>query len=77
MKVPRAICTDNEAVVHRENCLKNVVMRIVIELRDIRRRPRLADFIKVYREKKNDDGAHEKEVKEEFQKKFKMLYSDY
>ena len=38
--------------VQRENALKNVVMRIIIEIRERKKRPKLSDFIAVYREKK-------------------------
>ena len=41
--------SDSQAI--RENSLKNVVMRIIIEIRERKKRPKLADFIKVYREK--------------------------
>ena len=41
----------------RENSLKNVVMRIIIEIRERKNRPKLSDFIAVYREKKAEQGA--------------------
>ena len=64
----------NDAQAYRENCLKNVVMRIVIEIRERKKRPKLADFIAVYREKKNETGAKKEDIKREFQSKFRMLY---
>lgn len=59
---------------YRQNCLKNVVMRIVLEIRDRRKRPKLSDFINIYKEKKNEAGASKSMVKAEFSSKFKMLY---
>lgn len=44
---------------HRENALKNVVMRIVIEIRDRKKRPKLADFLSVYRLRKSEPNAKE------------------
>ena len=66
--------TDGQA--YRENCLKNVIMRIIIEIRERKKRPKLADFIAVYREKKNEAGASQSMVKAEFQNKFRMLYGE-
>ena len=60
--------TDDRA--NRELALKNVVMRIVIEIRERKKRPKLSDFMEVYRTKKAEPNA-----KERFQKKFMMLYS--
>lgn len=54
-----------------ENRLKNVVMRIVIEIKERKKRPKLGDFIQYYKERSNQPGA-----KEEFQQKFLMLYGD-
>ena len=61
--------------------MKNVVMRIVIEIRERKKRPKLSDFIAVYREKRNEckgdkaeQEAKQYEIKKEFQSKFKMLY---
>jgi len=36
--------------IERENKLKNVAMNIIIKNREIKKRPKLADFLKVYRE---------------------------
>jgi len=49
-------------------------MRIVIEIRERKKRPKLSDFIAVYREKKNEPGASKMNVKAEFQNKFRILY---
>ena len=76
MHMPRNIQEVNEEQVNRENALKNVVMRIIIEIRERKKRPNLADFIAIYREKKNEPGASKDAVKKEFQNKFKMLYGD-
>jgi len=51
-------------------------MRIIIEIRERKKRPKLADFIAVYREKKNEAGASQSQVKAEFQNKFRMLYGE-
>lgn len=73
MRLPKHMnCTD--AMSFRENCLKNVVMRIVIEIRERKKRPKLSDFIEVYREKKSQQGADAVSIKQEFQNKFRMLY---
>ena len=45
-------------------------MRIVIEIRERKKKPKLKDFIQLYKTKKSIPGS-----KEEFQKKFYMLYS--
>lgn len=70
MKINESIAVVGLDVALRENALKNVVMRIVIEIRDRKKKPKLRDFIALYRSKKDQPGA-----KEEFQKKFKLLYS--
>ena len=44
----------SDAANNRNNALKNVIMRIIINIRDRRKRPKLSDFIAVYREKKNE-----------------------
>jgi hypothetical protein len=49
-------------------------MRIVVEIRERKKRPKLSDFIAVYREKKNEPGASKMNVKAEFQNKFRILY---
>lgn len=54
----------------RRNLLKNVVMRIVIEARERKRRPKLGEVIGVYRRHKNEPDA-----KERFQEKFIKLYA--
>ena len=64
--MPRNILTLSEEQANRENALKNVVMRIIIEIRERKKRPNLADFIAIYREKKNEPGASKAAVKAEF-----------
>lgn len=49
MQVPKTVSTIDEGQAHRENRLKNVVMRIVIEIRDRKKKPKLSDFLKVYK----------------------------
>ena len=50
--------TDDRA--NRELALKNVVMRIVIEIRERKKRPKLSDFMEVYRTKKAEPNAKER-----------------
>ena len=57
-------------------------MRIIIEIRERKKRPKLSDFIAVYRERKNENenksNAEKRPaalVKEEFINKFFILYS--
>jgi hypothetical protein len=69
MRVPQRIEEIDDEQVKRENQLKNVVMRIIIDIRDRKKKPKLTDFIKLYRTKKNIPGA-----KAEFRKKFYLLY---
>ena len=79
VRIPRYIMlgmkTSQDAI-YRNNCLKNVVMRIVLENREKKKLPKLADFIAIYREKKNEKGSDQQQVKGEFMKKFRMLYAD-
>lgn len=65
MRLPKHVSiSDGQAF--RENCLKNVVMRIIIEIRERKSRPKLSDFITVYKEKKNEPDASKKKIKQEF-----------
>ena len=41
-------------------------MRIIIEIRERKKRPKLSDFIAVYREKKMEAGADPASIKNEF-----------
>ena len=70
MQIPKQLENLNEDQISRENALKNVVMRIIIEIRERKKRPKLSDFLNFYRDKKHMPNA-----KEEFKKKFRMLYS--
>ena len=70
MKIPKTHGAVTDGMAYRENALKNVVMNIIIEIRERKKRPKLTDFMAVYRTKKDDPNA-----KELFQKKFKMLYA--
>jgi len=77
MKVPKTTQQFNQDFIQRENALKNVVMRIIIEIRERKKRPKLSDFIAVYREKKALEGADDEsaaKIKNEFQNKFRLLY---
>ena len=51
--MPRNVMNLGEDQILRMNALKNVIMRIVIEIRERKKRPNLSDFIAIYREKKN------------------------
>ena len=55
MHLPKSeVGSITDAQAYRENCLKNVVMRIIIEIRERKKKPKLSDFIAVYREKKEE-----------------------
>ena len=43
----------------RENKLKNVVMNIIIEIRERKKRPKLSDFMAVYKTKRDEPNAKE------------------
>ena len=67
MKIPQTVQSNiDNGQVERENALKNVVMRIIIDIRERKKRPKLHDFIAVYREKKSEQGANPASIKEEF-----------
>jgi len=51
--------------------MKNVVMRIVEEIRERKKRPKLEEVMAVYRKQK-----HEPNAKESFQEKFIKLYGN-
>ena len=55
----------------RRNLLKNVVMRIVLEILERRNRPSLVEVMHIYRKKKDEPNA-----KEKFQEKFIKLYGN-
>ena len=63
-KFVRSSYSDEQA--YRNNTIKNVVMRMVVNIRERRKRPKLSDFIAVYREKKNEKDADAALVKREF-----------
>ena len=50
-------------------------MRIFIEIRERKKRTNLSDFMAIYREKKNEQGANIKDVKNEFLNKFHIQFS--
>lgn len=60
---------------HRRNLLKNVVMRIVDETRERKRRPKLGEVIKVYKKALENDPGNAAAVKQKFQEKFIKLYA--
>ena len=66
MQIPKTIHNVQSDQLLRENALKNVIMRIVIEIRERKKRPKLSDFIAVYREKKLEVGADPFSIKNEF-----------
>jgi hypothetical protein len=63
----------------RENRIKNVAMRIIIDIRERKRKPKLKDFIQIYRNKLSaiDNLDERSEVKKDFQNKFKTLYGGH
>ena len=73
MVVPETVGSQSLAQALRENRLKNVAMRIAIDIRERRRKPKLRDFIQKYKEKLRDTDD-KRAAKEEFQRKFRMLY---
>jgi len=58
--------------IERENKLKNVAMNIIIKNREIKKRPKLADFLKVYRELMESEPDM---TKEEFQEKMRLFFT--
>ena len=68
--IPKSIPGFSDEMASRELTLKNVVMRIIIEIRERKKRPKLSDFLKVYKSRQN-----EKDAKDRFKKKFQMLYA--
>lgn len=73
MKIPEAIESISLEMALRENKLKNVAMRVIIDIRERRRKPKLRDFIQKYKEKLAET-PDKRGAKEEFQRKFKLLY---
>ena len=69
VKMPKSKVPDD--VIDRENRLKNICMNFVIDIRDRKKRPKLSDFMAVYKSQKNEPDA-----KVKFQKKMKMLYTN-
>jgi hypothetical protein len=61
---------------HRENIFKNVVMRRVLEIKIMRKMPKLGDVLKKYHEIKVKHKGDEKAAKEDFRKKFLALYDE-
>ena len=59
------------AKIYRKNLLKNVTMRIVNEIRERKKRPKLSEVMDIYRARKDEPDA-----KEKFQEKFIKLYGD-
>ena len=57
MKMPKFVGIVTDDAAHRELVLKNVVMRIVIEIRERKKRPKLSDFMKVYKQKLLEPNA--------------------
>ena len=62
MKVPKSKTPDD--VIERENILKNMCMNFIIDIRERKKRPKLSDFMAVYKSQKDEPDA-----KEKFQKK--------
>jgi len=66
MKISENIAIVDLSQATRENALKNVVMRIIIDIRERKKKPKLRDFIALYRGKKDQPGASKAGLKEEF-----------
>jgi len=45
----------DEGYITRQNKLKNTIMNVVIKNREIKNRPKLSDFMQVYREQKEEN----------------------
>lgn len=66
MRLPRHYQVD-DGQIRRNNAFKNVVMRIVLEIREKAKRPKLADFISIYKDQKsNAEPGEEAMIKKEF-----------
>lgn len=59
MQIPRAVSYAPDEMVQRELIFKNVVMRIIIDIRERKKRPKLSDFMAVYMTKKDEPNAKE------------------
>ena len=59
MKIPKTIGNVSDEMATRENKLKNVVMNIIIEIRERKKRPKLSDFMAVYKTKRDEPNAKE------------------
>lgn len=59
----------------RRNLFKNVVLRIIMGVRERKKRPSLQEVMSVYRKQKADN-PNAVDVKEKFQEKFIKLYSN-
>ena len=53
MRMPERIENIGDDAAKRENRIKNVVMRIIIEIRERKKKPKLRDFIHLYKSKKH------------------------
>ena len=73
MRLPKYYNVD-DGKIYRNNAFKNVVMRIVLDVREQAKKPKLADFLSIYKEQLKKTGQNPQEVKVEFQNKFKLLY---
>ena len=62
----------DRGLVARSSKLKNAIMSAVIKNRAIKNRPKLSDFMKIYREQKEADPEMSKE---KFQEKMRQFYS--
>jgi hypothetical protein len=59
-----------EGIWRRENTFKNVIMRRIIEIRQIKRKPKLTDMLKMMKGKDLSDPK----VKEDFKRRLLALY---
>jgi len=52
----RRTLKEHTRILYRRNILKNVVYRIIIKIRDIKKRPKLGDVLAAFNDKKNPNA---------------------
>ena len=58
---------DHEAMQKRRNLLKNICFRIVIDIREVKKKPKLGDLLKLLDEKLGNEISHEEKQKKKQQ----------
>ena len=57
MRLPKYYNVD-DGKIYRNNAFKNVVMRIVLDIREQAKKPKLADFLSIYKEQLKKTGQN-------------------